>query len=155
MRWIGFMLCLAPFMAHAASTDLQVSVASGNDEPQAYNYPIDGSKSELDLRDSHRYQAAFKDNATKRDVCREGEYKTGLLLSLRTLPKSADGSQPVELIGQVSNLEGVTEGVKLSCGSNQVVKMSNKAFSDTVQIEPNRTKVVVIDGKFTVMLKVL
>lgn len=154
MRWIGFMLCLAPFIAHAASTELQVSVASGSEEPQAYNYAMDGTKYQLDMRDSHRYQAAFKDAATKRDVCREGEYKTGLLLSLRTLPKTADGSQPVEVVGQVSNLEGVTDGQKLACGANQVVKMKNTAFSDTVQVEPNRTKVVVIDGKYTVMLKV-
>ncbi|MCT8162814.1 hypothetical protein IYR97_25885 (plasmid) [Pseudomonas fulva] len=154
MRWIGFTLCLLPLVAHAAP-ELQVSVASGSEVPQAFKYAIDGAKYDLDLRDSHRYQAAFKDTATKRDVCREGEYKTGLLLTLRSLPKTGDGAQPVEIIGQVSKLDGVTDGQRFSCGSNQVVKMSNQAFSDTVQVEPNRTKVVVIDGKYTVILKVL
>ncbi|MBM5458909.1 hypothetical protein H8F21_15185 [Pseudomonas sp. P66] len=155
MRWIGFMLCLFPLVTHAAATELQVTVASGSEEPQAFKYPIDSGKYELDLRGSHRYQAAFKDTATKRDVCREAEYKTGLLLTLRPLPKAADGSQPIEVIGQVSTLEGVTEGQRLSCGSHQVVNMSNKAFSDTVQVEAKRSKVVVIDGKYTVILKVM
>lgn len=152
MRWIGFMLCLAPLLAQASSEDLKVSVASGANEPVAYKYSTDGSKYDLDLRVSHRYQAAFKDTATKQEVCREAEYKTGLLLKLRALPKEADGSQPIEVIGQVSALDGISEGDRLKCGTNQVVNMSNKAFSDTVRVEPNRTKAVVIDGKYTVML---
>ncbi|WP_439126056.1 MAG: hypothetical protein ACNJA3_29585 (plasmid) [Pseudomonas rhizophila] len=155
MRWIGFMLCLVPLVTQAATAELQVSVVSGSDEPQAYHYALDGNKYELDIRESHRYQAAFKDGATKRDVCREAQYKTGLLLSLRSLPKAADGSQPVEVIGQVSSLVSLVDGKRFSCGQNQEVNMGNKAFSDTVQVEPNRTKVVVIDGKYTVMLKVL
>ncbi|KPC02213.1 hypothetical protein QO021_29130 (plasmid) [Pseudomonas amygdali pv. lachrymans] len=132
-----------------------MSVVSGTEEPQAYHYTLDGNKYELDIRESHRYQAAFKDGATKRDVCREAQYKTGLLLTLRALPKAADGSQPVEVVGQVSTLDSLVDGSRFTCGRNQEVNMGNKAFSDTVQVEPNRTKVVVIDGKYTVMLKVM
>lgn len=153
MRWIALMLCLSPLAVNAATTELSVSVASGNKEPSIYNYPIDGTKHALDLRDGHRYTAAFKDPATKRVICREAEYKTGLMLTLRSLPKAADGSQPIEIIGQVSSLNGIKSGEKFQCGVNQEVSMSSKAFSDTVQVEPNRTKAVVIDGTYTVMLK--
>jgi hypothetical protein len=154
MRWIALMLCLSPLAANAATNELIVSVVAGSQAPTSFKYPLDGDKHELDMRVSHRYDAAFKDTATNRDVCREGMYKTGLLLTLRSLPKDESGNQQVEVIGQVSTLDGVNPGLKLKCGTNQEVMLSNKAFSDTVRIEKNRTKVVVIDGTYTVMVKV-
>lgn len=154
MRWLSALLIFAPLLANAAQ-ELQVSVVVGRDEPQAYRFPLTDTKQRLDLREKHRYHAAAKDKARKREVCTEAEYKTGLLLTLRAFPQGADGAQQVEVVGQVSNLDSVTDGVALSCGTNQVVKMSHQAFSDTVKIEPNRTKIVVIDGKYTVLLKVI
>lgn len=154
MRWLTALLIFAPLVANAAQ-ELQVSVVAGRDEPQAYRFPLNDTKQKLDLRDKHRYQAAVKDNARKREICTEAEYKTGLLLTVRALPQGTDGVQQVEVVGQVSDLDSVVDGVTLSCGTNQVVKMNHQAFSDTVQIEPNRTKIVVIDGKYTVLLKVM
>lgn len=154
MRWIAMLLCLTPLAVSAATNELVVSVVEGNREPVAYKYPLDGDKHELDLRDSHRYDAAFKDPATSREVCREGVYKTGLLLTMRSLPKDENGNQPVEVIGQVSTFDGVKPGQKLKCGTNQEVRLSNTAFSDTVQIGQSKTRAVVIDGTYTVMMKV-
>lgn len=154
MRWIAMALCLSPLAVNAATNGLRVSVASDRAEPVSYQYPLDDDKQNLDLRASHRYDAAFKDPVTNREVCREGEYKTGLLLTLRSLPKTEDGKQPVEVIGQVSTLDGVKPGITLKCGTNQEVSISTKAFSDTIMVEKNRTKVVVIDGTYTVMVKI-
>lgn len=154
MRWIALVLCLSPLAASAAAPEMTVSVVSGSNAPKAYRYPVDGDKHELDLRAIHSYDAAFEDPATKREICREGMYKTGLLLTLRALPKTEDGNQPVEVIGQVSNFDGIKPGKTLKCGTNQEVSLSTTAFSDTVQVEKDRTKVVVIDGKYTVMVKV-
>ncbi len=63
--------------------------------------PFDGQAHELDIRDSHRYHAAFVDPATKREICRDGEYKTGLVLKLRSLPIEGT-EQPIEVLGMVS-----------------------------------------------------
>lgn len=154
MRWIALVLCLSPLVASAAATEMTVSVVSGSNAPKSYKFAVDGDKHVLDLRAVHSYDAAFEDPATKREICREGMYKTGLMLTLRTLPKSEDGNQPVEVIGQVSNFNGITPGKVLKCGTNQEVSLSTTAFSDTVKVEKDRTKVVVIDGNYTVMVKV-
>ncbi|MGE8065175.1 hypothetical protein [Pseudomonas sp. NPDC089569] len=154
MRWIALLLCLSPLVASAEASKMTVSVVSGSNAPKSYNYPVDADKHVLDLRAIHRYDAAFEDPATKRQICREGMYKTGLLLTLRALPKTADGSQPVEIIGQVSNFNGITPGKILKCGTNQEVSLSTTAFSDTIQVEKDRTKVVAIDGSYTIMVKV-
>lgn len=155
MRWFGLLL-IVPLVAQAAPGEiLQVSVVSGSDTPQEYNLPLTEHNNQIDLRERHRYHVAAKDLVRKRDVCREDEYKTGLLLSIRPLGKSEDNSQPVEVVGQVSSIVSVADGQKLACGVNQVVKMKHQAFSDTVQVQPGRTKMVVIDGKYTVMLKLL
>ena len=153
MRWIALLLSMSAMTAHAANNELSVSVASGSDEPVLYTFPIDGARHELDLRESHTYSAAFKDPATKRDICRAGEYKTGLLLKMRLLPVTENGAQPVEVIGQVSTLAGIKDGISLPCGVNQELNITNTAFSDTVQVERKRTKVVVVDGTYAVMLK--
>jgi hypothetical protein len=42
----------------------------------------------------------LSDTATNREICREGVYKTGLLLTMRPLPKDENGHQPVEVVGQ-------------------------------------------------------
>lgn len=154
MRWIAMLLCLSPLVAQAATSELSVSVISGKDEPAIYNFPLDGEKHELDLRDSHSRAAAFKDEVTKREICRGAEYKTGLLLTLRSLPQAEDGTNQVELIGQVSTLKGIKDGQQLKCGTNQEVSISNEAFSETILVQGERTKAVVIDGKYTVMVKV-
>jgi len=154
MRWSALLFLLTPLAVQAAPAELNIAVASGRGEPVSYRYPLNGEKRDLDLRESGRYHVAFQDKATNSSVCREAQYKTGLFLTFRLLPKAADDAQSVEVIGQVSELAGVKDGQKLSCGTNQEVSLSHRAFSDTVVVDENRTKVIVIDGEHTVMLKI-
>ncbi|KIL03100.1 hypothetical protein EGJ28_21260 [Stutzerimonas xanthomarina] len=153
MRWPALLLLTLPIAAHAAPAQLVVSVASGAHETVTYRYPLEAVKQELDLRESARYDVALKDKATGRDVCREAQYKTGLLLTLRPLAANGSGSQSVEVVGQVSELASLTDGAKLSCGTNQEISLAHRAFSDTVVVEQNRSRAIVIDGQHTVILK--
>jgi len=154
MRLPALLLLSLPLSAHAAPAQLVVSVASGAHETVTYSYPLETVKQELDLRESARYDVALKDKATGRDVCREAQYKTGLLLTLRPLTDSAADAHSVEVVGQVSELTSLTDGSALSCGKNQEISLAHRAFSDTVVVEQNRTKAIVIDGEHTVFLKI-
>ena len=154
MRWMAMFFLLSPLAVQAATEELNVTIASGSLEPVIYRYPLNQERREIDLRDSGRYQVAFKDSATKKSICREAQYKTGLSLTLRPLPKEAGAAQMVEVVGLVTKLTGVKDGERLSCGVNQEVSLSHQDFSDTVVVEENRTKAIVIDGVYTVILKI-
>ncbi|MGP0171040.1 hypothetical protein ACSVIJ_04080 [Pseudomonas sp. NCHU5208] len=154
MRWMAMLFLFSPVVAQASTEELNVTIAYGTLEPVVYHYPLDQERREIDLRKSDRYHVAFKDTVTKKSICREAQYKTGLSLTLKPLPKEKDGGQKVEVIGLVSKLAGVTDGERLSCGLNQEVTLSHQDFSDTVLVEENRSKAIVIDGAYTVILKI-
>ncbi|EPJ5561938.1 hypothetical protein ACQYZY_26990 [Pseudomonas aeruginosa] len=154
MRWMAMFFILTPLAVQAATEELNVTIASGSVEPVVYRYPLDQERREIDLRQSGRYHVAFKDTATKKVICREAQYKTGLSLTLKPLPKEDGAAQKVEVIGLVTKLAGVKDGERFSCGINQEVSLSHQDFSDTVVVEENRTKAIVIDGVYTVILKI-
>lgn len=136
----------------AVASQAQVTVIHGSNEPEVFTVQLNGKSQDLDLRESHRYHAAFVDPATKREICRDGEYKTGLVLKLRSLPIEGD-LQPVEVVGMVSSLESIKDGVAIKCGTNQEVALSNKSLSDTIRLAPNKTKPMVVDGKWTILIR--
>ncbi|HHH9441210.1 TPA: hypothetical protein ACP32N_003147 [Pseudomonas aeruginosa] len=143
---------LIAFSGAAAANQAEVSVIVGRNEPVVFNVPLDGELHAMDLRDSHSYSAAFTDPATKREICRDGEYKTGLVLSLRSLPNEGD-DQPLEVVGMVTTLTSITNGAALKCGINQEVKLANRSLSEMLRLVPNKTKPMVIDGKWTVLVR--
>lgn len=148
--------CLLPlllaFSGAAAASQAQVSVIVGTNEPESFLVPLDGQIHEMDLRDAHRYSAAFVDPATKREICRDGEYKTGLVLKMRSLPNEG-AEQPLEVVGMVTTLSSITNGAALKCGTNQEVNLANRSLSEMLRLAPNKTKPMVIDGKWTVLIK--
>lgn len=153
MRFAPLLLLAFAGLAQATSV-MEVTVIEGTQVPVKYRFDMDGSRHELDLRDSHRYNAAFNDPATKKDICRESEYRTGLILTLRDMPEYAGAERQIELVGQVSKLKSLTPGSTLSCGQNTVVDMENKAFPEITVVKQNRTKVLVIDNSWTVFISV-
>jgi hypothetical protein len=143
-------LCVSTISAQAQTLD--VSVIHGVNEPVKYTFPLTEHREQIDLRESHNYHAAFTDPSTKKDICREGVYQTGLLLTLRPIDKPVDGEVSVEIIGQISSLSDLKEENKLSCGTNFKPILANAPFSDTVRVSANKKKVVVIDNTYTVIV---
>lgn len=147
---IAFALVAAAFTAQAQT--LEVSVIQGDKEPVKYHIPVSDHREHIDLRESHNYPVAFVDPATKREICREGVYQTGLLLTLRPIDRTKESELPLEVVGQISKLEALKDGKALACGTNQNPVLSNKPFSDTLQLIPGRPKILVIDNAVTVIV---
>lgn len=152
MRPFALIAVLAAGAANAATLDL--TIAQGAAEPLRFSYDLNGERQTLDLRDSYRYNVAVKDERRNKEICREAEYRTGLVMTLRDLEQDAEGRYVVELVGQISNLKTIKNGPIFSCGVNQDPVLQNRAFSDTSALEAGRTKVLVIDGKTTVLMTV-
>jgi len=152
MRNIAFCLLIAGGSANAAT--LEVAVSQGSQEPESYTYQLSDERQTLDLRESARYTVAVQDKARKKDICREAEYRTGMVMTLRQVEEAGEGQYKVEVVGQVSNLKSIEEKGALSCGPNMVPLIENAAFSDTSMIEVGKPKVMVIDGKTTLLLTV-
>lgn len=148
---VGAALCLSAITAQAASLD--VSVVEGVKEPQKFRFELKDQREQVDLRESHSYPAAFTDPKTKKNICRDGIYHTGLLLTLRPIGELAeDGTQSMEIVGQVTALAELKKGVALDCGTDHRPEIKNTAFSDTAKLTKNRSKVIIIDGQYTVLL---
>lgn len=160
MRFTPILLALLAFTANAAhaAPELTITVIHGKAEPAKFRFDLTEQRHEIDLRSPHRYNAAFREPASKKDICREGEYQTGLIFSARYVPdekKDDDDKQyPIELIGQISELKNSKPGVEITCGRNTEIEMLNRAMSDIVFVNPNRAKVVVIDNNWTIFLTV-
>lgn len=152
MRYQVLILLMAASNAHAAT--LEVAVSHDSYDLERYTYQLNGNRQTLDLRDSDRYRVAFKDTATNKMICRDAEYRTGLTMTLRDVEKQEDGRYKIEVIGQVSNLKSMQSQGKLDCGENMVPVIENRAFSDTSVLDVGRPKVMVIDGKTTMILTV-
>ena len=140
----------AAFTAQAQT--LEVSVIQGDNEPVKYHFPVSEHREQIDLRESHNYPVAFVDPATKREICREGFYQTGLLLTLRPIDRTKDTELPLEVVGQISKLDQLKDGTSLRCGTNRTPVLSNKPFSDTLQLIQGRPKILVIDNSVTVIV---
>jgi hypothetical protein len=160
MRYTPILLALLALSAQAAQAmpQLSVTVIHGTAEPKKFTYELNEQRREIDMRASFPYSAAFRDPITKKDICRDGEYKTGLMFTARYVPSAkkdgADVLYPIELIGQISDLKDSKPGIELSCGRNTEIEMVNRAMSDTVFVKPNRPKGVVIDNNWTIFLNV-
>lgn len=152
MRYTFLILMLAAGTASAAQLDIAVS--EGAMKPQTYSYSLSGESQTLDLRDSNRYNVAFLDKGRGKEICRQAEYRTGTMLSMRELEHEEDESYKVEIIGQISKLLFMDEGVQLACGVNQAPKLEIRAFSETTELQADRTKVLVIDGTTTLLLTI-
>lgn len=152
MRFLfGLALCISAISAQAATLDM--SVVDGYKEPQKFRFELKDQREQIDLRDSHSYPAAFSDPQTKKNICRDGIYHTGLLLTIRPIAEASDdGTQEVEIVGQVTSLGGLKKGVSLDCGTDYKPEIENTAFSDTTLLTKHRSKVIIIDGKYTVLL---
>lgn len=152
MRYQALFLLIAASSANAAT--LEVAVSQGSHQPEHYNYQLNSDRQTLDLRDSGRYTVAVNDPARKKDICREAEYRTGMVMTLREIERPAPGQYKIEVIGQVSSLQGVEEKGKLACGTNTVPIIHNSAFSDTSVIEVGKPKAMVVDGRTTLLLTI-
>lgn len=152
MRYQALLLLIAVGSANAAT--LEVAVSQGSDEPESYTYQLNGERQTLDLRDSGRYTVAVEDKPRKKDICREAEYRTGMVMTIRDVEKPAKGQYKIELVGQLSNLKALEEKGKLDCGVNMVPVIENSAFSDTSVIEVGKPKAMVVDGKTTLLLTI-
>lgn len=152
MRYLALSLLFGVTSVNAAT--LEVAVSQGTHEPTTYQYQLTDKRQTLDLRDSGRYTIAVHDAARKKDICREAEYRTGLVMNMRQVERPEKGQYKVEVVGQVSTLKALQEGVHLDCGVNMQPIIENAAFSDTSVIELGKPKVLVIDGKTTLLLTV-
>ncbi|MPQ69254.1 hypothetical protein [Pseudomonas sp. MWU12-2323] len=152
MRYQALLLLFAVGSANAAT--LEVAVSQGSNEPKSYTYQLNGESQTLDLRDSTRYTVAVEDKVRKKDICREAEYRTGMVMTIRDVEKPAKGQYKIELVGQLSNLKALEEKGKLDCGVNMVPIIENSAFSDSSVIEEGKTKVLVVDEKTTLLLTI-
>lgn len=152
MRYPAFLLLLAVGSVNAATLD--VAVSQGTQEPARYSYQLNDDRHTLDLRDSERYTVAVRDKVRKKDICREAEYRTGMVVNLRKVDQPDPGQYMVEVVGQVSSLQSLEQGEALSCGTNMVPHIDNRAFSDTSVIQAGKPKVIVVDGKTTLLLTV-
>ncbi|KQW19981.1 MULTISPECIES: hypothetical protein [Pseudomonas] len=147
-------LCLLIGVSSANAATLDIAVSQGSHEPVTYQYQLSDQRQTLDLRDANRYTVAVQDKARKKDICREAEYRTGMVMTLRQVEKPADGQYKVEVVGQVSTLKALEEKGRLDCGVNVLPVIDNAAFSDTSIIEVGKPKVMVVDGKTTVLMTV-
>lgn len=152
MKNLALSLLFGVGSVNAATLD--VAVSQGTHEPTNYQYQLTDQRQTLDLRDSGRYTVAVHDAARKKDICREAEYRTGLVMTMRQVEQPAKGQFKVEVVGQVSTLKSLQEGSHLECGINIQPIIENAAFSDTSVIEIGKPKVLVIDGKTTLLLTV-
>lgn len=147
-----FGLCLSAFALMANAATIDVSVIEGNHAPQKFTFALSDSREHVDLRSDNSYTAAFRDPATKKDICRDGVFRTGLLLTLRPIEAAEKNEAPLEIVGMVTNLKGLVPGEALSCGTNHTPELETTDFSDTVVLKKTRTKFIVIDTKYTVLL---
>ncbi|MFL1449311.1 hypothetical protein ACI77O_13020 [Pseudomonas tritici] len=152
MRYQTLILLLAAGSANAAT--LEVSVSQGSSQAERYSYNLSAERQTLDLREPGRYTIAVHDKARKKDICREAEYRTGMVMTLREVAKPAPGQYQVEVVGQVSNLKSIEEKERVSCGTNMVPVITNSAFSDTSLIEVGKPKAMVVDGQTTLVLTI-
>lgn len=152
MRYQALLLLLAVGSANAAT--LEVAVSQGTEKPMLYTYQLTGERQTLDLRDSDRYTVAIHDSARKKDICRDAEYRTGMVMNLRDVEKPENGKYKIEIVGQVSHLKSITVQGTLDCGSNMVPVIENTAFSDTSVITVGQQKAMVVDGKTTLLLNI-
>lgn len=152
MRYQALLLFFAACSAQAAT--LEVAVSQGSSEPERFTYQLSDERQTLDLRDSGRYTVAIQDAVRKKQICREAEYRTGMVMTLRQVEISEDGHYKIEIVGQVSNLKSIEEEGRLDCGVNMKPVIENTAFSDTSVIEVGRPKAMVVDGKTTLLLTV-
>lgn len=152
MKYLALSLLFGVACVNAATLD--VAVSQGTHEPITYQYQLTDQRQTLDLRDSGRYTVAVRDVARKKDICREAEYRTGLVMTMRQVERPEKGQFKVEVVGQVSTLKALQEGAHLECGVNIQPLIENAAFSDTSVIELGKPKVLVIDGKTTLLLTV-
>jgi hypothetical protein len=150
----NFALCLLFGVGSVNAATLSVAVSQGSHEPVSYQYQLNDRPQTLDLRDSGRYTVAIQDQTRKKEICREAEYRTGMVMTLRQIEKPADGQYKIEVVGQVSNLKSIEEKGQLDCGVNMVPIIENTAFSDTSVIEVGKPKVMVVDGKTTLLLTI-
>jgi len=152
MRYPALLFLLAASSTHAAM--LEISVTEGGRAPEKFVYELNGERQSLDLRDSHRYSAAFKDKTTNREICREAEYRTGMMMALRDVEKVSGSQYKIEIVGQLSTLEDMEVGEALTCGVNQIPSLVNRAFSDTSVLEIDKTKIMVVDRNVTLLLTI-
>jgi xanthine dehydrogenase iron-sulfur cluster and FAD-binding subunit A len=152
MRFQALILGFLAGTANAAS--LEVAVSEGGNEPLKFSYPLTNVRQTLDLRDSGRYTVAIKDKARGKEICREAEYRTGMVMTLRRVDSEDPGSYKVEVVGQVSSLKAIERKEQLGCGVNMQPVIENAAFSDTSVLLPGKPKVMVVDGKTTLLLTV-
>ena len=152
MRIAAFCLMLACGTASAAT--LEVTVTEKLSSPVKYSYELNGTKHKLDLRDAHRYQVAVHDEVRKKDICRDAEYRTGLMMTFNDVNTRSTQEYIIEVVGQISSLDEVEITDRLACGPNQAPKLVHRAFSDTSAIKPGKSKVIVIDGDTTLLLSV-
>jgi xanthine dehydrogenase iron-sulfur cluster and FAD-binding subunit A len=152
MRLQAIFLSFVAGTANAAS--LEVAVSQGGNEPQKFSYPLTSERQTLDLRDSGRYTVAIKDKTRGKEICREAEYRTGMVMTLRRVDGDDPDSYKVEVVGQVSNLKALDRREQLACGVNMQPVIENAAFSDTSVLVAGKPKVLVVDGKTTLLLTV-
>ena len=160
MRYTPILIGLLALAAQAAQAtpQLTISVIHGKSEPSTFKYELNEQRREIDVRSQHSFDAAFHDPITKSDICRKGEYSTGLMLTARYVPSAkqdpADPRYPIEIIGQISELKDTKPGKELSCGRNTEIEMVNRALSDTLFVIPDRPKGVVIDNDWTIIFTI-
>lgn len=152
MRYKALLLLLAAGSANAAT--LEVSVSQGSHQTERYTYTLNAERQTLDLRESNRYTVAVQDKVRKKEICREAEYRTGMVMTLREVERPGAGQYKIEVIGQVSSLQSVEEKERLSCGTNMAPVIANSAFSDTSVIEVGKPKAMVVDGNTTLVITV-
>lgn len=155
MRLQALILAVAASTSGAVTAaNLEVAVSQGAQEPIKYTYLLTSEWQTLDLRDSGRYTVAIKDKARGKEICREAEYRTGMVMKLRRIDDAAPGQYKVEVVGQVSSLKGIEKKEQLGCGVNMQPLIENAAFSDPSLLEPGKPKVLVVDGTTTLLLTV-
>ena len=77
-----------------------------------------------------------------------------MVMTLRRVESEDPDSYKVEVVGQVSNLKGIESKEQLGCGVNMQPVIENAAFSDTSVLVAGKPKVLVVDGKTTLLLTV-
>ena len=137
-----------------SAANLEVAVSQGSQEPIKFTYPLTSERQTLDLRDSGRYMVAIKDKARGKEICREAEYRTGMVMNFRLVEDATPDLYKVEVVGQVSSLKGMEKKEQLGCGVNMQPLIENAAFSDTSVIQAGKPKVLVVDGTTTLLLTV-
>ena len=150
MRILGMLLLSVSASVQAATLD--ISVAQGGSQIQEFSLDLSEERQSLDLRESHRYSVAVSDKTRGKDICREAEYLTGLMLTFKNLEATDQGLSLVEVVGQQSIVEDLATTEVLSCGANQSPVIQTRAFSTTTTVEEGRPRAIVIDGDTTLLL---